>query len=135
MLSALAPESLARLRFPLGELHKDEVRELAERRGPGGRAQARLAGPVLPGGHAPAAPSSSATAASARTPGPIVDRDGARARRARAARTPTPSASATALAFGAGEPLYVLATDTRANTVTVGPRSGAADERAAPCAS
>ena len=29
MLAALAPASLARMRFPLGELHKPEVRELA----------------------------------------------------------------------------------------------------------
>ena len=33
VLSALAPESLARLRFPLGELRKREVRELAEQAG------------------------------------------------------------------------------------------------------
>jgi len=33
MLAALKPESLARMRFPLGELHKPEVRELAARAG------------------------------------------------------------------------------------------------------
>ena len=33
MLAALKPESLARLRFPLGELHKPEVREIAARAG------------------------------------------------------------------------------------------------------
>ena len=33
VLSALAPESLARLRFPLGEMRKEQVRELAERAG------------------------------------------------------------------------------------------------------
>ena len=32
---------------------------------------------------------------------------------------------------GAGEPLYVLATDARANTVTVGPRAALATERVA----
>src|SRR5438067_8381434 len=33
VLSALAPESLARLRFPLGDMSKQEVRALAEREG------------------------------------------------------------------------------------------------------
>jgi tRNA-specific 2-thiouridylase len=33
MLAALKPDSLARMRFPLGELHKPEVRELAARAG------------------------------------------------------------------------------------------------------
>jgi tRNA-specific 2-thiouridylase len=33
VLSALAPESLARLRFPLGDMHKPQVRELAQRAG------------------------------------------------------------------------------------------------------
>ncbi len=32
VLSALAPSSLARLRFPLGEMHKRQVRELRQRR-------------------------------------------------------------------------------------------------------
>lgn len=33
MLAALKPESLARMRFPLGDLHKPEVREIAARAG------------------------------------------------------------------------------------------------------
>src|ERR1700722_10889872 len=33
VLSALAPESLARMRFPLGEMHKQQVRELAREAG------------------------------------------------------------------------------------------------------
>jgi tRNA-uridine 2-sulfurtransferase len=33
MLAAVAPASLARMRFPLGELHKPEVREIASRAG------------------------------------------------------------------------------------------------------
>src|SRR5581483_10811462 len=33
MLAALRPESLARMRFPLGELRKPEVREIAARAG------------------------------------------------------------------------------------------------------
>jgi tRNA-uridine 2-sulfurtransferase len=33
MLAALRPESLARMRFPLGELHKPQVREIAARAG------------------------------------------------------------------------------------------------------
>ena len=48
MLAALAPASVARMRFPLGELTKPEVRELAPRRGAARGRQARLAGPLLP---------------------------------------------------------------------------------------
>ena len=49
MLAALSPRSLARMRFPLGELTKPEVRELAADRGAAGRRQGRLSGPVLHG--------------------------------------------------------------------------------------
>ena len=68
--------TLARLRFPLGELTKPEVRELAARARAAGRAQARLAGPVLPGRHRARGASSRATAACASGPGDVVDRAG-----------------------------------------------------------
>ncbi len=120
MLSALAPESLARLRFPLGELRKPQVRELAER---AGLAVARkrdsqdlcfLAGTrhgeflERHGGLG-------------ERPGPIVDRDGAVLGEHAGAHVYTVG-QRHGLGVAAPEPLYVLATDTRANTVTVGPR-------------
>ena len=51
MLAATPPATLARLRFPLGDLEKAEVRALAARGGPAGRRQARLPGPLLPRRH------------------------------------------------------------------------------------
>jgi tRNA-specific 2-thiouridylase len=120
VLSGLAPESLARLRFPLGELHKPQVRELAER---AGLAVARkrdsqdlcfLAGTrhgeflERHGGLS-------------ERPGPIVDRDGAVLGEHAGAHVYTVG-QRHGLGVAAPEPLYVLATDTRSNTVTVGPR-------------
>ncbi len=55
MLAALSPASLARMRFPLGELTKPEVRAIAARGGSAGRGQGRLAGSVLPRRHQPGA--------------------------------------------------------------------------------
>ena len=122
VLSALAPASLARLRFPLGE-HAQAAGARAGRarraaRSPAGatrrtcaswRAPATSAFLERHGGSAsvPARSSTAAALCSAST----------------AAPTPTPSASATASASPRHEPLYVLATDAHANTVTVGPRS------------
>jgi tRNA-specific 2-thiouridylase len=120
VLCALAPESLARLRFPLGELHKEHVRELAER---SGLAVARkrdsqdlcfLAGTrhgaflERHGGLV-------------RRPGPIVDPEGSVLGEHGGAHVFT-IGQRHGLGIGARAPLYVLATDTRTNTVTVGPR-------------
>ena len=69
MLAALAPASLARMRFPLGELTKPEVRELARDAGLPVADKARVAGPVLPRRHRQDARSSPATAACASGPG------------------------------------------------------------------
>ncbi len=121
VLSALAPRSLARLRFPLGELRKEDVRDIAER---AGLAVARkrdsqdlcfLAG----------------TRQSAflerhgglgKRPGPIVDQQGAALGEHAGAHTYTVG-QRHGLGISAPEPLYVLATDTATNTVTVGPRA------------
>jgi tRNA-specific 2-thiouridylase len=120
VLSALAPESLARLRFPLGELRKAQVRELAER---AGLAVARrrdsqdlcfLAGTrhgdflERHGGLR-------------RRAGPIVDLHGTLLGEHTGAHVYTVG-QRHGLGVSASEPLYVLATDTRSNTVTVGPR-------------
>jgi tRNA-specific 2-thiouridylase len=122
VLAALAPRSLARLRFPLGGMHKREVRELAER---AGLAVARrrdsqdlcfLAGTrhgaflERHGGLG-------------RRPGPIVDLAG-RVLGEHAGAHAFTTGQRHGLGIGGTAPLYVLATDTRANTVTVGPREG-----------
>jgi tRNA-specific 2-thiouridylase len=120
VLSALAPSSLARLRFPLGAMHKDQVREVA---GEAGLAVARK-------------PDSQDLCFLAGTrhgdflerhgglgvkPGPIVDRQGAVLGEHRGAHSYTVG-QRHGLGIGALQPLYVLATDPRENTVTVGPR-------------
>ena len=78
MLAALKPESLARLRFPLGELHKPEVRaDRGRGRAAGGRP--RSTPRTCASWPARAAPASwSATARSPAGPGEIVDSDGDR---------------------------------------------------------
>jgi tRNA-specific 2-thiouridylase len=120
VLSALAPESLARLRFPLGALHKPRVRELAREAGlavarkrdsqdlcflAGTRQRAFL---ERHGGLTSKA-------------GPIVDERGTVLGEHAGAHSFTVG-QRHGLGIGATHPLYVLATDTRANTVTVGPR-------------
>jgi tRNA-uridine 2-sulfurtransferase len=119
-LAGLAPDSLARLRFPLGALSKADVRELAARAGlavaekPDSQDLCFLAGTnrsrflerhgrLRPG------------------PGPIIDLQG------KAIGTHSGHAGYTVgqrhgLGIGGGPPLFVLATDARANTVTAGPR-------------
>jgi tRNA-uridine 2-sulfurtransferase len=120
VLSALSPASLARMRFPLGALQKSEVRDLARQ---AGLEVARkrdsqdlcfLAGT----GHG---------AFLARhgdlgeRPGAILDQRGSRLGDHWGAHRYTVG-QRHGLGIGGAEPLYVLATDVRANTVTVGPR-------------
>jgi tRNA-specific 2-thiouridylase len=120
VLSALAPESLARMRFPLGEMRKPQVRELAREAGlaVAGRRDSQdlcfLAGTrhgdflERHGGlH--------------RSPGSIVDRDGGALGEHGGAHLYTVG-QRHGLGLSAPEPLYVLATDAQSNTVTVGPR-------------
>jgi tRNA-specific 2-thiouridylase len=121
VLAALAPESLARMRFPLGSMSKPRVRELAGRAGlsVAGRRDSQdlcfLAGtrqgPFLErhGGLGGA-------------PGPIVDLHGRRLGEHRGTHLYTVG-QRHGLGIGGGEPLYVLASDPRARTLTVGPRS------------
>ena len=95
---------------------------------PAGRAQARLAGPLLPRRHRAARRSSPATAASRERPGDDRRRAPAgRSARHRGAARASPSASARGLGVGgAASRSTCSATDARANTVTVGPARGAA---------
>lgn len=129
VLSGLAPESLARLRFPLGEMHKAQVREIAEREGlavarkPDSQDLCFLAGTRLPRFlerhgdlHAGC--------------GPIVDLEGRELGSHRGSRSYT-IGQRHGLGLGGGEPLYVLATDAFANTVTVGSRDALLTSRVA----
>ncbi len=120
VLSGLAPQSLARMRFPLGEMHKREVREVAEREGlavarkPDSQDLCFLAGTRLPRfleRHGELRGS----------PGRIVDVEGHELGTHRGSRSYT-IGQRHGLGLGGGEPLYVLATDAAANTVTVGSR-------------
>ena len=120
VLSALAPESLARLRFPLGDMRKQQVRELAERAGlaVAGKRESQdlcfLAGTR----HGEFLERHAGLAGRA---GPIVDLDGTVLGEHGGAHVYTVG-QRHGLGVSAPEPLYVLATDTRSNTVTVGPR-------------
>lgn len=124
VLAALAPASLARLRFPLGEMTKPEVRELAAQAGlrvarkPDSQDLCFLAGTglarFLERHGTPAADDADAA-------GDIVDRSGRRLGGHDGAQTFT-IGQRRGLRVGGAEALYVLGTDPRARTVTVGPR-------------
>jgi tRNA-specific 2-thiouridylase len=120
MLAALSRESLERMRFPLGEYTKPEVRAIAEEAGisvaraPDSQDLCFLAGTgrreflARHGGLR-------------QRPGAIVDRGGRTLGRHRGHAEYTVG-QRRGLGVGGGKPLYVLATDAGANTVTVGPR-------------
>ncbi len=123
-LAALHPDSLARLRFPLGELCKGEVRDLAQRHGlpvatkPDSQDLCFLAGT----GH---------EAFLARhgglgeREGALLDAGGHTLGRHHGVHHFTVG-QRRGLGIGGGTPLYVIATDVDANTVTVGPREALA---------
>ncbi len=127
MLAGLRPSSLARLRFPLGELIKPEVRELAERAelevagraesqdlcflaGQGKRAFLRRHGDL------------------GERPGEIVD-EGGRMLAAHDGHHQFTVGQRRGLGVGGPEPMYVLGTDADTNRVVVGPRSRLRTER------
>jgi tRNA-specific 2-thiouridylase len=120
VLAALAPRSLAGLRFPLGAMDKQQVRELAR------EAELAVAGKrdsqdlcFLAGTrHEEFLRRHGALE---RRPGPIVDRRGQVLGEHAGAHAYTVG-QRHGLGLSAPEPLYVLATDTDKNTVTVGPR-------------
>ena len=121
MLAALAPASLARLRFPLGELRKPQVRELAREAGL----------PVADKRESQDLCFLAGTGKSAflarhggvrERPGAIVDRAGRAGRRARGQHLFT-IGQRKGLGVAAEEPLFVLRKDRDANTVTVGTRA------------
>jgi tRNA-specific 2-thiouridylase len=120
VLSALAPSSLARMRFPLGTLQKPHVRAIAERAGltVAGKRDSQdlcfLAGTR----HGTFLERHGGLGA---RPGPIVDGDGEVLGEHRGAHVYTVG-QRHGLGIGGTEPLYVLRTDARSNTVTVGRR-------------
>jgi tRNA-uridine 2-sulfurtransferase len=120
VLAALVPESLARLRFPLGGMRKAEVRELAAA---AGLAVARKRDSqdlcFLAGTRQGAFLERHGGLGERR--GKIIDRGGKVLGEHRGAHTFTVS-QRHGLGIGGGDPLYVLATNTNANTVTVGLR-------------
>ncbi len=133
MLAALAPATIARLHFPLGDLTKPEVREIAEAAG-------------LPVARAPESQDLCFLAGTGKArflerhgrlrdrEGAIVDRDGRELGRHRGHHHYTVGQRkglglSAPDADGLPEALYVLGTDADANTVTVGPRGALATTR------
>ncbi len=120
MLAALSRAALERLRFPLGDLTKPAVRELAERAGldvarkPDSQDLCFLAGTGR-------ANFLARHGGMRRRPGDILDGAGAVVGSHDGHHGFTVG-QRRGLGGGAREPLYVLATDAVANTVTVGPR-------------
>ena len=126
MLAAVAPATLARLRFPLGELQQAGGARARASRRPGGRRQAGLPGPLLPRRAPAATRSSPATATSASARATLLDTGGRELgppqRRTPLHRraAPRPAASAAARRCTCSPPTPT------ANTVTVGPREALA---------
>jgi tRNA-uridine 2-sulfurtransferase len=122
MLAGLAAETIARLRFPLGELTKDRVRAIAAEH-------------QLPVASKPDSQDLCFLAGTGRArflerhggigdrPGAIIDRRGTVLGRHRGAHRFTVGQRRGLEVGGTGEPLYVLGTDVTARTVTVGTRA------------
>jgi tRNA-specific 2-thiouridylase len=120
VLCALAQPSLARLRFPLGDLHKPQVREIAREAGlpvAGRRDSQDLC--FLAGTRSSAFLERHGGLRS--EPGQVLDRDGNVLGEHSGAHAYTVG-QRRGLRLSTPEPRYVLATDTSANTITVGAR-------------
>ena len=125
MLAGLSRDSLARLRFPLGDLTKAQVRAIAAEH-------------ELPVASKPDSQDLCFLAGTGRAaflarhgdlgdrPGDIVDARGRVLGRHRGAHHFTVGQRKGLQVGGTPEPLYVVRTDARANTVTVGPRAALA---------
>ncbi len=127
MLAALPPPMLGRLRFPLTELSKPQVREIAARH--------RLAVAKKPESQDLCFLAGQGKerflrrhAGLGERDGAVLDRSGRTLGRHRGHHNFTVG-QRRGIGVAAPEPLYVLATDAGANTVTVGPRSELATRR------
>ena len=119
MLAALSRATLERLRFPLGDMAKPQVREIARAAGLPVASKADSQDLCFLAGTGRARFLARHGRLGER-PGDIVDRDGRRLGGHRGQHHFTVGQRRGLGVGGAGEPLYVLATDARANTVTVG---------------
>ncbi len=122
VLCALSPQSLARLRFPLGELHKGEVRELATHAGLAVASKRDSQDLCFLAGTRHGAFLERHGGLGHR-PGPILDLEGTTLGEHSGAHVYTVG-QRHGLGISAPQPMYVLATDAVSNTVTVGPRTG-----------
>jgi tRNA-specific 2-thiouridylase len=121
MLAALSRPSLERLRFPLGDLAKPQVRAIAREAGLPVASKADSQDLCFLAGTGRARFLARHGDLRER-PGDIVDRGGRRVGHHRGHHHFTIGQRRGLGIGGTGEPLYVLATDARANTVTVGSR-------------
>ena len=124
MLAALPPAALERLRFPLGDLEKREVRELASRHGLAVAAKRDSQDLCFLAGTQRDSFLSRHGAIGERS-GAIVDVAGRELGRHGGAHRYTVG-QRKGLGIGGGTPLYVLQTDADSGTVTVGPREALA---------
>jgi tRNA-specific 2-thiouridylase len=121
MLAALPPPLLGRLGFPLTEMTKPEVRAIAARHGLAVARKAESQDLCFLAGQGKRGFLRRHGGLEDRD-GAIVDRSGRTLGRHRGHHNFTVG-QRRGIAVSAPEPLYVLATDARANTVTVGPRA------------
>jgi tRNA-specific 2-thiouridylase len=129
MLSGLAPASLERLRFPLAELSKPEVRALAAEAGLAVASKAESQDLCFLAGEGKRA-FLRRHAGLGERPGEIVDATGRRLGTHQGHHEFTVG-QRRGLGGGAAEPLYVLATDAATNTVVAGSREQLATSRVA----
>jgi tRNA-specific 2-thiouridylase len=120
VLAALAPESLARLRFPLGGMHKAQVRELAAAAGLPVASRRDSQDLCFLAGTRQGA-FLERHAGLGERPGRIVDEEG-NVLGAHAGAHRFTVGQRHGLGIGGGKPLYVLATDMSKSTITVGSR-------------
>ena len=129
MLSALPPASLARMRFPLGELTKPEVREIAAAAGLPVASKADSQDLCFLAGTDRARFLTRHGRIEDR-PGEIVDQQGTLLARHHGQHRFTVG-QRRGIGVASGAPLYVLDKDARSNRVTVGPRSALRTSRVA----